>query len=227
MQRHTTLVLGAAAAAVILGLAGCDSGTDADVGSLGIRMLWPSVAQTSGQRPLMVSLEVQILDLDLTPLYRADNPAERLRFNNVPVGNYIVQATGRCELNGLMGKTEFPVVVVPEQHVEYPVTADSPVAGVNVTPNPVRLQAGQTKRVIATAWNDAGIPLLIDPISGLEWTIADGAPSLTVDQDGLITVAPLADNPIVGKLFACHREPRACTELLIFVTPTLISLDGE
>ena len=233
MQRYTALVLGTTAAIVVLGLAGCDSGSDSDanVGSLGIRMLWPSVQPANGERPPMVSLEVRLLKVDLTPLSRADNPgtinrpAERVRFNNVPAGNYIVQAKAYCapdERSEVLSAAEFPVVVVPDQHAEYCVTAGSPVAGVNVTPNPVRLQAGEIKRLIATAWNAAGMPLLVDPISAFEWTIIDGPPSLTVDQEGRIAAPLLADIPILGRLFTRHRESEAHTELLIFVTAPIV-----
>lgn len=233
MQRYTALVLGTTAAIVVLGLAGCDSGSDSDanVGSLGIRMLWPNVQPANRERPPMVSLEVRILDVDLTPLSRADNPgninrpAERVRFNNIPAGNYIVQAKAYCtpdEQSEILSAVEFPVVVVPNRHAEYCVTADGAVAGVNVAPNPIRLQAGETKRLIATAWNDAGIPLLVDPISAFEWTITEGPPSLTVDQDGRIAVPLWADVPILGKLLTSHRESEAHTEVLIFVTVRIL-----
>ena len=233
MQRYTALALGVTAAIVILGLTGCDSGdgTDANVGSLGIKMLWPGVAPAYADGSLMVSVEVRLLDLDLTSRPRADNPGfidlptELLGFDNVPAGNYIIQAIAYCELGELVGKTEFPVLVLPDQYLEYAMTADSAACGVNATPNPVRLQAGETKRVIATLLNDMGIRVLVAPTLAFEWSITEGPPSLTVDQEGRITTPPLAEIPVVGKLFVSHTASSTSTELLIFVTPTLVGPD--
>jgi hypothetical protein len=198
-------------------------------------MLWPPEVASQQARQPMVSIETRLVDVNLNTIERADNPGficrinQLLRWDNVRAGEYIIRATGYSQLDGQgqqVAKADFPVVVTRDVYTEVPMTDGDPVQIVGISPNTnVEMHPGDTMPFIATAYNAQNIPLFVDPTDAFEWGVIDGGPHLQVSNDGRANVPEFADVPIVGRLFATHRDSGTTEELLIFITPRII--EGE
>lgn len=225
-------VLLALSTLVVLGGCGSSGPTPGAPGGVSLTMAWPTGdgVQLDPAQP-QVSLEVRFLDLnrnDVTELgvEWINAPDTNLRFDAIPSGDYIIQATtfGEPDLQGPpVGSVYVPLKVSPHLITYQPITASGLVHRVSVFPQPLRLREGETGLLTPTARDRDGTPIIVSMIDAFDWTVISGHGEIDIDEDGRVPV--LSRIPFLSsfKGEVCHRNSHTCTELIILVTPHIVN----
>lgn len=199
MKKYQNLALLAAVGAGLSAvLTGCGSGgttnaTDRSAGVVDVTVDWPE-ANSRLIPEASLSIQLELLDSSgnsLTPpkVATINRPTTTASITDVPAGSKILRAVAYPEYSAqgvgqAAGQTTCTVTAGGITTV--PLTLDSTITKVTVTPNPAGVEAGETVQLTATAQDSASQTVLVADGS-LSWTVSSGSSAAQVNSSGLVT----------------------------------------
>jgi hypothetical protein len=184
---------------LVINLVGCgggDNGVPAvtRTGQVTVVVSWPAGANRLIPKASN-SIRVEILQPSGEPLappqdVTINRPQTTATLTDVPAGDAILKAAAYPEADAqgvAQAAGEKAFTVVAGQTVTVPVTMDSTIASVAVTPNPASVTVNGTIQLTATAQDASGATVLVPTTDAFTWAVTAGGSVASVDGNGLVT----------------------------------------
>jgi len=229
-----TAVVSLLAALTVLAGCGGEGGLPGGAGSVEVQVDWPTDGEVQADvPPRQVSIEARFLDVNLRPLRDigirwVNFPETRLQLDNIPAGDYALQLVGYPQPNAQGDPQRVACVhvrVEPGGRVRLDVTFDREPHAMTFWPDPLRLEEGETRQLLTNVVTQDGKTVILGGLGQqFDYEITKGKTKLSVDPAGRVTAGPLLENlPFKGRLFGQHKDSGVQRELLVLVTPKIIS----